>query len=849
MNQEYIQNNTMPAKKPTVRRRFFLEAWLIMMVLFAGYLMVSLISFNPSDPSWSQTAWHEPIHNLGGGVGAWLADMLFFIFGIVAYVIPLLGVTFCQIVLRHKKKSNEPFDYFFISLRLIGSLALVLSACSLAALSIDDLYYFPSGGVIGSLFGNLMLLNFNSTAGTVCLLFIWGAGLTLFTGWSWLLIAEKIGWVVLNGLHFICDYRHKKGYRHQSAELAVSPTAIEQTTITDDDRLFSLSSSAKNEISSEIKEIKEINEAKEVKEEEPSACFLDEPPLTSETSLTDEANKAKLPSIEFFTAPKENIENAPVAQSDEATLSSDNTKMADEAVASVPETLPDTLIHPFLMRNDSPLVKPTTPLPTLDLLSSPSSEKPQVDREALKQTALLVETRLADYRVKAKVVGISPGPVITRFDLDLAPGVKAARISSLSRDLARSLSAIAVRVVEVIPGKPYVGLELPNPYRQTVYLREVLDCPVFRETRSPLAMVLGKDIAGQPVVADLAQMPHLLVAGTTGSGKSVGVNAMILSILYKATPDEVRFIMIDPKMLELSVYEGIPHLLTQVVTDMKDAANALRWCVAEMERRYKLMSALGVRNLANYNERVLQAENMGRPIPDPFWKPKESMGLSPPMLEKLPYIVVMVDEFADLMMTVGKKVEELIARLAQKARAAGIHLVLATQRPSVDVITGLIKANIPTRIAFTVSSKIDSRTILDQAGAESLLGMGDMLYMAPNSSIPIRIHGAFVRDQEVHAVVNDWKARGRPQYIENILSESEENEGGNSAGGEEPLDPLFDQAVNFVLEKRRASISAVQRQFRIGYNRAARIIEQMEAQQIVSAPNHSGNREVLAPEG
>lgn len=402
--------------------------------------------------------------------------------------------------------------------------------------------------------------------------------------------------------------------------------------------------------------------------------------------------------------------------------------------------------------------------------------------------------------------------------------------------------------MEVIPGKPYVGLELPNKHRQTVYLREVLDCAKFRENPSPLAIVLGKDIAGQPVVADLAKMPHLLVAGTTGSGKSVGVNAMILSILYKATPDDVRFIMIDPKMLELSVYEGIPHLLTGVVTDMKDAANALRWCVGEMERRYKLMSALGVRNLAGYNERVAQAEAMGRPIPDPFWKPSDSMDISPPMLVKLPYIVVMVDEFADLMMTVGKKVEELIARLAQKARAAGIHLVLATQRPSVDVITGLIKANIPTRIAFTVSSKIDSRTILDQGGAESLLGMGDMLYMAPNSSIPVRVHGAFVRDQEVHAVVNDWKARGRPQYIDSILSGGEEGEGGGlGLDSDEELDPLFDQAVNFVLEKRRASISGVQRQFRIGYNRAARIIEQMEAQQIVSTPGHNGNREVLAP--
>jgi S-DNA-T family DNA segregation ATPase FtsK/SpoIIIE len=509
----------------------------------------------------------------------------------------------------------------------------------------------------------------------------------------------------------------------------------------------------------------------------------------------------------------------------------------------------DSLIHPFLMRNDQPLQKPTTPLPTLDLLTEAPKEVEPVDSFALEQKARLVEASLADYRVKADVVDILPGPVITRFELDLAPGVKAARISNLSRDLARSLSTSAVRVVEVIPGKPYVGLELPNAKRQTVYLREVLDCPAFRDNPSPLSIVLGKDISGEPVVADLGKMPHLLVAGTTGSGKSVGVNAMILSILYKATPKEVRFIMIDPKMLELSVYEGIPHLLTDVVTDMKDAANALRWCVGEMERRYKLMSALGVRNLAGYNERVDQAEAMGRPIPDPFWKPTDSMDITPPVLEKEPYIVVMVDEFADLIMTVGKKVEELIARLAQKARAAGIHLVLATQRPSVDVITGLIKANIPTRIAFTVSSKIDSRTILDQGGAESLLGMGDMLYLAPNSSIPVRVHGAFVRDQEVHAVVKDWKARERPQYKEGILSGGEDGEGGAGGGmdGDEELDPLFDQAVDFVVDKRRASISGVQRQFRIGYNRAARIIEQMEAQGIVSEQGHNGNREVLAP--
>ena len=466
------------------------------------------------------------------------------------------------------------------------------------------------------------------------------------------------------------------------------------------------------------------------------------------------------------------------------------------------------------MRNgDSrPLQKPTTPLPSLDLLTPPPSEVEPVDTFALEQMARLVEARLADFRIKADVVNYSPGPVITRFELNLAPGVKAARISNLSRDLARSLSTVAVRVVEVIPGKPYVGLELPNKKRQTVYLREVLDNAKFRDNPSPLTVVLGKDIAGDPVVADLAKMPHLLVAGTTGSGKSVGVNAMILSMLYKAQPEDVRFIMIDPKMLELSVYEGIPHLLTEVVTDMKDAANALRWSVNEMERRYKLMSALGVRNLAGYNEKIAEAARMGRPIPDPYWKPGDSMDAVHPVLEKLPYIVV-----------------------------------LATQRPSVDVITGLIKANIPTRIAFTVSSKIDSRTILDQGGAESLLGMGDMLYSGPNSTTPVRVHGAFVRDQEVHAVVQDWKARGRPQYVEGITSDSESEGGGGGFDGGEELDPLFDQAVNFVTEKRKASISGVQRQFRIGYNRAARIIEQMEAQGIVSEQGHNGNREVLAP--
>ncbi|GLT15819.1 DNA translocase FtsK [Vibrio algivorus] len=506
--------------------------------------------------------------------------------------------------------------------------------------------------------------------------------------------------------------------------------------------------------------------------------------------------------------------------------------------------------NPFLVQQDANLPVPTSPMPTLELLYHPEKRESHIDRDALEEIARLVESKLADYKIEARVVDIFPGPVITRFELDLAPGVKVSRISGLSMDLARSLSAMAVRVVEVIPGKPYVGLELPNMSRETVYLSDVISSEQFQKNKSPTAVVLGQDIAGEAVIADLAKMPHVLVAGTTGSGKSVGVNVMILSILYKATPEDVRFIMIDPKMLELSIYEGIPHLLSEVVTDMKDASNALRWCVGEMERRYKLMSALGVRNLKGYNEKLKMAADAGHPIHDPLWQPGDSMDEMPPRLEKLPYIVVIVDEFADLIMVVGKKVEELIARLAQKARAAGIHLVLATQRPSVDVITGLIKANIPTRVAFTVSTKTDSRTILDQGGAESLLGMGDMLYLPPGSNHTIRVHGAFASDDDVHAVVNDWKARGKPVYIDEIVHGEPTAESllpGEQLESEEDADPLYDQVVEFVTESRRGSVSGVQRRFKIGYNRAARIVEQLEAQGVVSAPGHNGNREVIAP--
>ncbi|KFX07103.1 cell division protein FtsK [Pectobacterium betavasculorum] len=1145
MSQEYTEDKDVTLKKLSGTRRL-LEAILIVVALFAVYLSVALLSFSPSDPSWSQTAWHEPIHNFGGVAGAWLADTLFFIFGVLAYAIPPIMLSLCWAAFR-QRDNHQSIEYFTFSLRLIGTLALILTSCGLAALNIDDLYYFASGGVLGSLLSSSMIPRFNSMGATLILLCVWGAGLTLFTGWSWLTIAEKIGAGVLGCLTFMSNRsRRDEDYREENERedderdaLNVQHDKVSGEAITqqrdDDDVLFSAPSvadvvsdtatdnraeeesspSAENApvatqpailadtpaVASTLPDLVasgivppvtpstidtapslnpplysfEVPEAPAAMSENvatpaplssahtpygntygnsvvppivvsPAVQPFAEPPQpaqdtdfnanntftpafsadgddnpqikrgvgpelprpnpvriptrrelasygiklpsqrlaeeqarlqvqngSTETELMNDVYQEETPDdiaqqeaalqqayldqqrqrygdeyplqeddedallqaqlARDFSAQQQSRYDASTSQRDEdipAPIASPaasepiqpnpvashnafsfspfsaeserqpeprtfseptysqpayntepdlppmhagededvddgrNPQVSDQPVQSTsapvdvtrqensaaPTHHPamDGLIHPFLMRNEQPLQKPTTPLPTLDLLTPPPASEAPVDNFALEQTARLIEARLADFRVKADVVDRSPGPVITRFELDLAPGVKAARISNLSRDLARSLSVVAVRIVEVIPGRPYVGLELPNAHRQTVYLREVLDCDAFRHNPSPLAIVLGKDISGEPVVADLAKMPHLLVAGTTGSGKSVGVNAMIISMLYKATPEDVRFIMIDPKMLELSVYEGIPHLLTEVVTDMKDAANALRWCVGEMERRYKLMSALGVRNLAGYNERVMTANAMGRPIPDPFWKPGDSMDMTPPVLEKLPYIVVMVDEFADLIMAVGKKVEELIARLAQKARAAGIHLVLATQRPSVDVITGLIKANIPTRIAFTVSSKIDSRTILDQGGAESLLGMGDMLYMAPNSSIPIRVHGAFVRDEEVHAVVQDWKARGRPQYIDNIVSGGDDAEGGSlGLDGDEELDPLFDQAVAFVVDKRRASISGVQRQFRIGYNRAARIVEQMEAQGIVSSPGHNGNREVLAP--
>ncbi len=824
------------------------EIVFVIVVISAIWLIIVLLGFSPQDQSWSQNLRHSVIRNPGGAAGAWTADVLFSAFGVLAYFIPFGIIVFCHAMLRQRDSAHS--DYFSLSLRLIGLLILLLSSCVLAAVNVDDFHYFASGGFIGSLMSRAILSWLEGTVMTLTLLGIWAAGFTLLTGWSWLFVAEKTGALISGIISFFSrDLPEVKdvnpGHYSNNNIPATVPTdawlknSVDQreddlfvNNIHFEDALFS--APAITEVDVDVDVIDNISEqVKTEAQEEPQTDDYDTPPLSMQ--YDDNTPVSIVPSALPGSLSTMNVKAV------EKTIDYQPTKTAP------PDFTTDSLIHPFLTRNNQSLQKVTTALPGLDLLADPPAEVKPPDRAVLEETARLIEMRLADYRIKAQIVGIHPGPVITRFELDLAPGIKAARISGLSRDLARSLSAAAVLVVEVIPGKPWVGLELPNRHRQTVYLREVLDCARFRNAVSPLTVVLGKDIAGQPVVADLAGMPHLLVAGTTGSGKSVGVNAMILSMLYKAVPDEVRFIMIDPKMLELSVYEGIPHLLTEVVTDMKDAANALRWCVAEMERRYKLMSELGVRSLAGYNERITQAQMMNHPIPDPLWKPGNSMDVTAPALEKLPWIVVIVDEFADLMMTSGKKVEELIARLAQKARAAGIHLILATQRPSVDVITGLIKANIPSRIAFTVSSKIDSRTILDQGGAESLLGRGDMLYMPPGASTPVRIHGAFVHDQEVHAVVNDWKARGQPQYISSILEGGNDGENGHTGGdNDEALDPLFDQAVAFVLEKRRASISSVQRQFRIGYNRAARIIEQMEMQQIISAQGHNGNREILA---
>ncbi|UNP90617.1 DNA translocase FtsK 4TM domain-containing protein [Aeromonas encheleia] len=712
----------------------------------------------------------------------------------------------------------------------------MLGMSAIASMNFNDMQNFSAGGLVGDVIASAVVPLFGGVGANLMLLCFVATGITLFTGWSWLTIVERIGASCTGTVSAIYHFpttlgRWLTGGWRQPRFEGPDPLlegGVGAIDLDEEDEPHG----------SWTRNPKAKGAAQKTKSDE-WLPELDDDTFQFEPQFDDEDDEAPTP----VTKPKRAANTRPqpvlaAADDDELDLP---WAEGDEAPAA------PVAVAPKAKRRPQPGM---APLPGLDLLDRPPAKTQMMSKDELDRMGRLVEAKLADYNVQAKVVGVYPGPVITRFELDLAPGMKASKITNLSRDLARSLSASSVRVVEVIPGKTFVGIELPNRVRQTVYLRETLDCDDFRDSRNPLTMGLGQDIAGEPVVVNLAKMPHLLVAGTTGSGKSVGVNTMIISMLYKSSPEDLRFIMIDPKMLELSVYEGIPHLLTEVVTDMKDAANALRWCVGEMERRYKLMSAVGVRNLKGYNDKVLAAAAEGQPLRDPLWRPGDSMDQMPPELEKLPHIVVVVDEFADMMMIVGKKVEELIARIAQKARAAGIHLILATQRPSVDVITGLIKANIPTRISFQVSSKIDSRTILDQGGAESLLGMGDMLYMPAGTSNPTRVHGAFVDDHEVHKVVADWKLRGEPNYIEEILSGESDSEGGSGdygSSGDEELDPLFDEAVAFVVESRRGSTSSVQRKFKIGYNRAARLIEQMENQGIVSSPGGNGQRDVLAP--
>lgn len=911
LRQEQKQTDTLRRLDGVQRLK---ESALILALLSAVFILVSLLSYDSSDPSWSQTAWDGPVRNAAGNAGAWVADTLFFTLGTLAYPLPFLLLLGGWVFFRRRTES-DPLNYTILATKILGVVLLLLTSCGLADLNFDDFWFFSSGGVVGDVLTELSMPVFNLLGTTLVLMFLWAAGFTLFTGISWLTIVDTLGEKTLSATTWLVN--RVRGDQPQMIGSTVDTSDLEES-IDDNDPLF-----AKPTEKRELADVSLLNKVQRVgeKNEEsaqsaPPVIHVTKPAERKEPVMSiDPTNEPEIapdpapvfanadhkanadedadiyeaselaqpviqtvdsqdPALEEDVAPWDDdvnfgsTEGVDVEESREEIVIGNTDGLSELERAQAESVIPDEdpfmetireaqknaagAVHPFLVKDEPNLPRPTEPLPTIDLLDPPRNTATRASDEELQYQARLIETRLEEYKIKVTVKGIFPGPVITRFELELAPGVKVSRIMGLSKDIARSLSTSAVRVVDVIPGKPYIGLELPNTSRETVFMSEVIASERFQSSKSPLSVVLGKDIAGEAIVTDLAKAPHLLVAGTTGSGKSVGVNVMIVSMLYKAGPEDVRFIMIDPKMLELSVYEGIPHLLTEVVTDMKDAANALRWSVAEMERRYKLMSALGVRNIAGYNDKIREAAEANHPIPDPLWKPGDSMDETAPVLEKLPYIVVIVDEFADLMMVVGKKVEELIARLAQKARAAGIHLVLATQRPSVDVITGLIKANIPTRMAFTVSTKTDSRTILDQGGAESLLGMGDMLFMPNGSNHPARVHGAFVNDDEVHRVVSNWKARGKPQYISEITSGDQGSDGllpGEAAeGGDgDELDQLFDQVVEFVTESRRASVSGVQRRFKIGYNRAARIVEQLEAQGIVSPPGHNSNREVLAP--
>lgn len=794
------------------------ETGMIVCTVLALFIFLSLMSFHQADPGWTQTGLQPTIQNWMGPAGAKLADLLFFSLGYLAYSLPFLFALIGWLAFQQVKQLLD-LDFLNIGLRLIGVIFIAIGISGLASINFDDMYYFSAGGLFGDVISSALLPQFNFVGTTVLLLSFFATGFTLASGISWLSVVDLIGASTLwAGKKTIAL---PQGVGQFSLP---SPKLLSAQKDTDDSDDISISTLRPTEPAADDRP---FNIKHETLYKAPEDILDDEPEvlINVDTMSSDISLGAISPEI--------TIDYDTPAQAE---------PVMDAAVVSSP------LVKSVMKHKH--VEKPEGERPSFALLDRADKVKNPITKEELEGISRLVEEKLSDFNISAQVVGVYPGPVITRFELDLAPGVKVSKITTLSKDLARAMSAISVRVVEVIPGKSVIGLELPNKNRDMVRLSEVIEGESFQSASSPLTMVLGADISGKPVVVDLAKMPHLLVAGTTGSGKSVGVNVMILSLLYKSSPEDVRMIMIDPKMLELSVYEGIPHLLAEVVTDMKEAANALRWCVGEMERRYRLMSALGVRNLKGYNAKVLKAIADGQPIKDPLWQQGDSMDAQAPDLTKLPAIVVVVDEFADMMMIVGKKVEELIARIAQKARAAGIHLILATQRPSVDVITGLIKANIPTRIAFQVSSKIDSRTILDQQGAEALLGMGDMLYLPPGTGVPTRVHGAFVDDHEVHAVVGDWKKRGEPEYIDEILNPEIGGEvllpGEQAENADQEMDVFYDEAVAFVTETRKASVSSVQRKFRIGYNRAARLVEQMEQSGIVSAPGHNGNREVLA---
>jgi len=767
------------------------EGALLGMIALCLYLCMSLFSYNAADPGWTRSSGELAVQNAGGRMGAWIADVLLLVLGYLAYLFPLIVAIKVWQMFRRR---HLPFIWngWLFSWRLIGFVLTLLAGTALAALHGRAPASFPegggAGGVLGQLLSEMSYPVLNMQGSTLLFLTLFLFGLTVFTNLSWFKVMDLIGRITLDLLDLFrrawISWREKRAARPQPAPRAEAPGRREPVVSLEEKRQAELARAQRQQA------------------------------LEKHIAAQEKRTPPKIEPLE--------------------------TRPAEASVRAQKERQAPLKFEPVVPGS----------LPPISLLDPPSKVNKGFSPESLEGMSRLLELKLKDFGVEAEVEKVQPGPVITRFEIQPAPGVKVSKITNLAKDLARSLAVISVRVVEVIPGKTTIGIEIPNEDREIVRLSEVLQTREFDEAQSPVTLALGHDIGGKPVLADLARMPHLLVAGTTGSGKSVGVNAMLLSILFKSHPEDVRLIMIDPKMLELSIYEGIPHLLCPVVTDMKEAANALRWCVAEMERRYKLMAAMGVRNLAGFNRKVKDAQKAGEPLTDPLFR-RESMDDIPPELDTLPVIVVVIDEFADMMMIVGKKVEELIARIAQKARAAGIHLILATQRPSVDVITGLIKANIPTRIAFQVSSRIDSRTILDQGGAEQLLGHGDMLYMPPGTSLPVRVHGAFVSDDEVHRLVDEWKQRGEPDYIQDILDGADEGgsggfDGGGGGDGEED-DPLYDEAVRFVTESRKASISSLQRKLKVGYNRAARMIESMEMAGVVSPADHTNQREVIAP--